>query len=195
MASSEALREWRGERCARLDAVEAVLPRVGGARARQHFTAQQMKRAYVILLAAQFQRFCADLHAECVDVMVEGVSPNLKLIVVSNFLQGRQLDKGNAQPGNLGSDFGRLGVQLWPELKRWNPRSVAFQDLLLQLNIWRNAIARDDFSATSFFPKGSNTTLRSSLVRKWRQACNQIALGMDIVMRDYVFGIKGALPW
>jgi len=154
-----------------------------------------MNRAYVILLAAQFQRFCADLHAECVDVMVQEVPSSIKVIIVSNFLQGRQLDKGNAQPGSLGSDFGRLGVQLWPELKRWNPRCAAFQELLLQLNVWRNAIAHDDFSAASFFPKGSNTTLPLSLVRRWRQACNQIAPGMDIVMRDYVFGIKGALPW
>jgi len=195
MTSSEALREWRGERSARLDAVEALLRRMGAARSRQHSASQDMNRAYVILLAAQFQRFCGDLHVECVDVMVQELPPDIKVIVVTNFLQGRQLDKGNAQPGNLGSDFGRLGVQLWPELKRWNPRCTVFQELLLQLNIWRNAIAHDDFSAASYFPKGNHTMLRLSLVRRWRQACNRLAPGMDTVMRDYVLGIKGASSW
>lgn len=194
MASSEAFREWRDERSARLNAIEEVLRRVG-AGPRRDFTTQQMNRAYVILLAAQFQRFCADLHAECVDVLVEGVPPNIKLIVVSNFLQGRHLDKGNAQPSSIGRDFGRLGIQLWPELKRWSPRIVVFQALLLQLNTWRNAVAHDDFSDTNFFPRGNNTALRLGLVRKWRRACNQIALGMDKVMRDYVSGIKGTSPW
>lgn len=194
MASSQALREWRGERSARLDAIEKVLRRVG-AGSRRDFTTQQMNPGYAILLAAQFQRYCADLHAECVGLMFEEVPSNRKRIVVSNCIQGRQLDKGNAQPGSLGNDFGRLGIQLWPELKRWNPRVAAFQTLLAQLNAWRNAIAHDDFSDAMRFPQGNSTTLQLDLVRKWRTACNRIALGLDIVMRDYILSLKGVKPW
>src|SRR5207253_149850 len=50
-------------------------------------------------------------HSECVDHLVNSLAPNtLQSIVRAEFTLNRQLDRGNAQPGSIGSDFGRLGV-------------------------------------------------------------------------------------
>jgi hypothetical protein len=68
-------------------------------------------------LAAHFQRFCRDLHTEAAEHLVATITPHqAREIVLMNLLRDRQLDRGNAQPASLGSDFGRLGMNLWRDL-------------------------------------------------------------------------------
>ena len=195
MPDSVALQEWRVIRCDRLDEIEAALQQVGGGGRGRRFTTQQMNRAYAVLLAAQFQRFCGDLHAECVAALVAAVPANINLIVRSSFLRGRLLDKGNAHAGSMGSDFGQLGIELWPSLKRQSGFNIGRQKKIEHLNKWRNAIAHDDFSDAVTFPSGRMTILRLSVVREWRQACHQLAISMDQVLKVYVHGLVGVSPW
>ena len=60
---SKALREWRNGSAAMLDEIEAAQAARGLLRGRRR-TMSRLTDAYVVLLSAQFQRFCRDLHSE-----------------------------------------------------------------------------------------------------------------------------------
>jgi hypothetical protein len=112
---SVSLQTWSSLRSAELDEIETVAVQEGGAR-RGGRAAQQLLRGYTLLLSAQFQGFGRDLHSECVDALIQSISPGpLRLIVKDEFLWNRRLDQGNPTPGNIGSDFGRLGISFWRE--------------------------------------------------------------------------------
>jgi hypothetical protein len=108
---------------------------------------------------------------------------------------GRKLDAGNPNPGNLGSDFGRL---LPTAGKFWlmvlgNPASAVIkerQEKLEELNKWRNAIAHQDWSEV-----GNSSKLRLQTVQGWRSACNMLARRFDAVMRAHLKSMTGKAPW
>src|SRR2546423_7059503 len=101
-------REWTAARSDALNEMAQAHAAVGGTQRGRRYATQQINRAYAILLASQFQGFCRDLHSECVDHLVNSLAPNtLQSIVRAEFTLNRQLDRGNAQPGSIGSDFGR----------------------------------------------------------------------------------------
>lgn len=148
-----------------------------------------------MLVAAQFQGFCTDLHAECVAAIVRGIPPSISGLATVNFRSGLAMRRGNAGPGNMGNDFERLGVSLWPDLYRMDARNRNRNAMLETLNKWRNAIAHDDFEDVRAFPQRRQTVLRLSAVRAWRSACNQIASDMDTSMRNYLTNLLGVTPW
>jgi hypothetical protein len=166
---------------------------VGGTQRGRRFATQQINRAYAILLASQFQGFCRDLHSECVDHLVSSLTPNaLQPIVRAEFTRNRQLDRGNAQPGSLGSDFGRLGVDFWTQVDGHDVGNPDRKTLLEELNSWRNAIVHQDFDPAKL---GGTTTLHLTRVRRWRRACEQLARSFDEVMRRHVQSLIGGSPW
>ena len=148
-----------------------------------------MNHAYVTLLSSQFQGFCRDLHTEAVAVIVAAVTPPVLGPIVQNVLvQGRKLDQGNPNPGNLGSDFGRLGMAFWPAVLALSG-NAAQQTELEALNVWRNAVAHQDWS------KVGNPNLRLNQVRAWRRTCRALAKHFDAAVGDHLHGLVGARPW
>lgn len=142
-----------------------------------------------MLLSSQFQGYCRDLHSEAVDFVVVNVTPSsLANVVRSTLLQGRKLDHGNPNPGNLGSDFGRLGMQLWPSVHAVDRRNVSRQRELESLNTWRNAIAHQDWTKV-----GPN--LRLGTVRAWRSVCRGLATSFDAAVAAHLTLVVGAAPW
>jgi hypothetical protein len=65
---------------------------------------------------------------------------------------------------NLGYDFAKLGVQLWPEVARIDARKDDRLAALETLSTWRNAIAHQDWSRVG-------PDLRLATVRAWRSVC------------------------
>lgn len=114
------------------------------------------------------------------------VALQLRVLLTS----GRQLDRGNAHPGALGSDFGLLGMELWPQLRARDRRIEVRHDRLEELNQWRNAIAHDDFSKF-----GLGETLRLATVTAFRSACQGLAVTMDREVAAHVGTIVGRAPW
>jgi hypothetical protein len=108
----------------------------------------------------------------------------------SLLVQNRKLDKGNANPGNIGADFNPLGLAFWEEVRRSDPRNLSRQTLLEELNAWRNAIAHQDFAKVAPTP-----FLRLSRVTRWRTACDRLASAFDDVMRSHIQSIAGLAPW
>jgi hypothetical protein len=115
----------------------------------------------------------------------------MRPIVRAELTRDRKLDRGNANPGNLGSDFNRLGLDFWDEVKTLSARNSARNRTLEMLNEWRNAIAHQHFDPS----KLRTSRLGLAQVRIWRKVCNGLARDFDIVMRNHVSSVTGSSPW
>jgi hypothetical protein len=190
---SRALRVWRSDALRALDEIEAAHRAVGGTGRGRRYATQQINQAYVVLLLSQFQRFCRDLHEECVEHLVrQSALKPYEGILIPLMVAGRKLDAGNPNPGNIGSDFGRLGIAFWRDLRLSNPRNEGRQLALESLNRWRNAIAHQDFRSREL---GGRRTVRMQEIRRWRSACERLAVDIERLMYVYLLGVTGSAPW
>jgi hypothetical protein len=188
---STAYHDWRTARAVALNEVAQAHAAVGGTRRGRRYATQQINQAYAVLLASQFQGFCRQLHSESVEHLVKAMPPPLQKVVRDEFKWGRQLDRGNATPGTIGADFGRLGVEFWTEVDRVDARNPNRRMVLDRLNVWRNAIAHQDFDPA----KLGGTTLHLARVRRWRIACHHLARAFDEVMLRHLSSLTGSPPW
>ena len=134
MMSSKSYQRWRTTRKDELDKIEHAHAAVGVTGRGRWYATQQVNQAYVILLASHFQGFCRDLHDESVAFLVGLITPtSLRPIIDDDLTWNRQLDKGNAQPGSIGADFGRLGIKIWERVQLYDPQG-GFQRQLDELN-------------------------------------------------------------
>ena len=191
---SKSLAKWRGNRSEDLDEIERAHAAVGGSSRGRRFATQQINRAYAVLLASQFQGFCRDLHSECVDHIMAALAPTaaLRTIIESELTRGRKLDSGNAQPGNLGEDFKRLGIDLWDEIYKLDNSNKARNALLETLNRWRNAIVHQALDPSKL---GGTTMLRLNEVRRWRVTCDRLATAFDEALCNHLQALTGTSPW
>jgi hypothetical protein len=191
---SLALLDWLGRRAAALEEIEHAHRSVGGRGPGRRFVTQQINQAYAVLLSSQFQGFCRDLHTDCADhLLVSVVSPVLLATYRENLLFGRKLDTGNPNPGNIGSDFNRLGLSFWPTVEADHPRNPNRRQVLDTLNRWRNAIAHNAFAPDMY--RGSHPSLQLSEVQYYRRACDGLARSFDRVMRAHLLAATGVAPW
>src|SRR3954447_4959617 len=103
---SASLLVWRKKRNVALDEIEGAHHSVGGKGPGRRYATQQINHAYAVLLSSQFQGFCRELHRECVDCLVQLMSPvGLRDAFERALVLNRELDFGNPNPGNIGSDF------------------------------------------------------------------------------------------
>lgn len=189
---SHSLRKWTAERLPALRELDLARRGLAGSERGRRFAIRQIHESYVVLLASHFQGFCRDLHDECAAAFVrsapEGVLRNGFHAVM---ILGRKLDGGNANPGNIGSDFARFGLAFWPTLLKVGERNEAWQKSLDAMNAWRNAVTHQQFDPT----KLGGTTLRLPLLREWRGACDGLASAFDAVMRSHLETVNGSAPW
>jgi hypothetical protein len=189
---SNSYRRWGKARAGELDQMENAHASVGGTGRGRRYATGQINHAYAVLLASQFQGFCRDLHSESAALLADCLEPkSMRPIVRTELTRDRKLDKGNANPGTLGEDLGRLGIEFWDELKAFNVRNSERNKALEMLNRWRNAIAHQDFDLA----KLGNTKCDLAQVRKWRQACNRLAGAFDRVMKNHIYFVTGESPW
>jgi hypothetical protein len=177
-----------------LDEIERAHAAVGGRSGGRRFATQQINRAYAVLLTSQFQGFCRDLHSECVDHVMTALAPTaaMHVIIKSELTRGRKLDSGNAQPGSLGEDFKRLGIDLWDEVYKLDTLNKARNQMLENLNKWRNAIVHQTLDPSKL---GGTTVLRLNEVRRWRVTCECLATSFDEALRAHLLGLTGTSPW
>jgi hypothetical protein len=186
--------DWRSSRAKALNEIASGHAAVSGTRRGRRFNTQQFIQAYAVLLAAQFQGFCRDLHSECVDHLIRAIvsPPVVWPLVRDEFTRDRKLDRGNAQPSSLSADFNRLGIDFWNQVKAHDPKNTTRMSLLEGLNHWRNAIAHQDFDKAKL---GGTTVLRLEQVRRWRAACDRLARSFDDVLRGHLLVLTGSSPW
>jgi hypothetical protein len=188
------LQEWFAERAATLDDIENAHHAVRGSGPGARAATQQINQAYVVLLVAQFQGFCRDLHSECAEFLVAPVAdPELREVLRDSLVFGRKIDRGNPNAGNLGSDFNRLGLTFWPLVNAHRTRNPVRRSMLEELNDWRNAIAHQNFTGAML--RAGRPYLTLLQVRAWRRACDGLAHSFDEVLRAHLRALTGVAPW
>ncbi len=191
---SLSLQRWFAERAVALDDIASAHRSVRGSGPGARAATQQVNQAYAVLLAAQFQGFCRDLHSECADYFVVPVAdPDLREMLRRNLLFARKIDRGNPNRGNLGSDFNRFSLAFWPLVDVDRPQNPARKIALEELNDWRNAIAHQDFPAAML--KAGRPSLTLAQVQTWRKACDGLTRSFDNVLHSHLQTLTGAVPW
>lgn len=197
--SSAALTDWQSVRRARVAELLDAHRQVGGAGPGRRWTTQQINRSLVLSLAGEFQGFCRHLHDLAVEHFVaESSVGNHALANVQRALltSNRDLDRGNANPGNLGKDFGRFGLVLWDTIKLVEPNSgPGWNSGLAALNEARNAIAHaQDGPLVVLRSRGYPIIMKT--INTWRRSLDGLALTMDDVVADYLDGLfSTGRPW
>ena len=189
---SNSHQRWTAERSEALDEIENAHASVGGTGPGRRYATQQINQAYAVLLSSQFQGFCRDLHSECAESLLAAMPARLRDVVNVQFSWGRALDRGNPNPGNIGSDFNRFGLAFWTAVLADHQHNDRRREYLDALNAWRNAISHQDFDPERL---GGTTVLHLATVRQWRNSLNGLATSFDNVMGAYLGGLLGAPPW
>ncbi len=190
---SNALLAWQTDRVPRLTNVEADCLHLVALHPTAPNRVQEYIRAYAVLLSAEFQGFCRDLHTECADALVAAVSPmGTQMVLRLACLSGRKLDTGNPSPSNLGADFARFGFDFWTAVLAADPAHAARRHRLAELNAWRNAIAHHDYDPAEL---GGTTTLTVPQVQGWRAHCDAFAVTFDAILRNHLQTTTGVGPW
>jgi hypothetical protein len=191
--SSRALHRWKNEGQQALDEIEAAHRSLGGKGPGRRYATKQINQAYTVLLTSQFQKFCRDLHSEGIKHLTKGSPSDPRYAILEiRLIEARKLDTGNPNPGNLGSDFGRFGMDFWDMVRAHNPRNIGRQRQLSLLNEWRNAIAHQNFEVPTL--KG-RSNIRLAEVRAWRATCNALAASFDAVVKVHIGAIIGRARW
>ena len=190
---SAAFAWWRTAARVSLDQIAAAHTAVEGAGPGRRYATQYLNQAYAVLLASVFQRYCRELHSQAAAVFAANVTPvAMQTIVLRRLTENRALDSKNANPGTLGNDFNRLGLSFWDDVTRYHPANHRRQQKLEELNLWRNAIAHQDFTD----PRLNNRqTIQLREVVQWRSACNGLVSSFDAVVADHLLLLTGAAPW
>lgn len=157
---SQALNDWLSTRTGALDGVFGALRALPRSKQVQRAAVQNLSRSYTVMLSAEFQGFCKDLHRECAEHFVSLVPEAIRDVVRQQFLAHRLLDRGDPNPGNIGADFNRLGLKLFDEARQEDTRTPDWRASLDELNEWRNAVAHNDYST-----RRQRTTYRGSVTR------------------------------
>lgn len=195
---SNALSVWHTTRTERLDELLAAHGTVGGTGRGRRWRTEELNSALILRLAAEFQGFARDLHDIAADTFAMWASPTNAAVqdAIRNLLrENRQLDRGNAQPSALGSDFGRFGFQLWPALAGRTRRSDVFNQSLERLNTARNGIAHaDDAKLAELAADGFPIILAT--FRRWRGHLDALAGNLDAEVAARLGSLFGQpQPW
>lgn len=198
--ASKALQKWGTDRAEALDRMEKVHAAVtGGLRGRPR-DVTELNHALFLRLAGEVQGFCRDLHDESIEALCTPAQvplQNLRDTFRLALLTGRKLDSGNAGAGNIGSDWTKLGMLLWPDLKAVYPSRVRgaadWNDRLTWLNNARNGIAHNDVTKIASAQSEHPLTLRTFRVMRGR--FGKLADGMDKVTGAYLGAATGFWPW
>ena len=85
-----------------------------------------------------------------------------------------------------------FGLDLWDAVRRGGLLNRRRQQHLEDLNVWRNAIAHQDFTDRRL---GGRTAALLGDVQTWRRACEALAMEFDAVVGAHLATILGANPW
>ena len=113
---SQSLTHWNERAAIALDRMEEAHRAVGGTGRGRRYATQQINQSYLMLVSSHFQQFCRSLHSEAAGRLTSSLGPALRPIMFTALTVGRKLDQGNPNPGNLGADFGRLGMNFWDDV-------------------------------------------------------------------------------
>ena len=187
---------WDIESTARLNELERVHTVVRGPGPGRRWYTEQLNRSLFVALVAQFQVYCRNLHDEAVDVYLSPIGAPHAEHLRSLLTQGRQLHRQNPRRSVLGSDFGRLGIEIVPILSASGRQATRDLDNLDLLVDFRNAIVHGDEDAIRGGTNGGhiNATLRS--YKQFRGTIARLVSTMDTVVSSHLSTeLQISAPW
>src|SRR5687768_10305676 len=102
--ASVSLQRWQSDRATSFNEIEEAHRSIGGSGPGRRYATQQINQAYAVLLSAQFQAYCRDLHTEGLIALTQVIQPvALRPLIQDEFSLFRRLDRGNPTPGNIGA--------------------------------------------------------------------------------------------
>ncbi len=140
-----------------------------------------LNEALLLRLAAEFQGFARDLHEQACDTFASWIAPSnptVQRVVRKQLANGRELERGNAHPGSIGSDFGRFGFDVWPTLAMQDSHTERHNRTLQLLNDARNGIAHAD-EPKLLKLRAEGFPLVLSTYRSWRRDLDGLAANLD----------------
>lgn len=196
---SKALAKWQTVRQHELDELLAAHAKVGGSGPGRRYATEQLNHAYLVAVAAQFQGFCRDLHSEAVSALA-AAAPKLQTILLVTLTRNRRLDQGNATEGSIAEDFGRIGMEkFWDRVAANGGVALtkARRKRLDQMNLWRNAIAHDNFEQNQSRLDRLDGHLRPRLAeaKRCRTACRLLAVQIEGAVAFFLTQVVGSSPW
>ncbi|MDA8038247.1 MAG: hypothetical protein M0Z69_03635 [Actinomycetota bacterium] len=194
--ASVAKGEWDTTAKERLDELEAIHTRAHGAKRGRRWGTEQLNRSLFVVLLAQFQTYCRDLHDEAVDVYVAAGNPHQQATLRKFVTQNRDLDKKNARPAALGSDFGRFGIELVPKLKALGQATADALNGLDLLVDFRNAVAHGNESSVAATVATGQIKATLASYRAHRRTLDQVVGTMDqVVASELANELRIPRPW
>jgi hypothetical protein len=195
---SSALGSWKSDRATRLDRLLAAHKHVRVTNSGRRWVTDELNHSLILRLASEFQGFARQLHDDTSEAVVAALAPGnttLQTSLLSPYVNGRRLDRGNADPDALHHDFRFFGMELWSELNRRYPRRAPrWHQHLRVLNTARNGLAHDDEQRIRQVLSGG-WLLTLPFIHRWRIALDGLATGMDHVTGHYVHRTLGVRPW
>jgi hypothetical protein len=193
--ASAALTSWHSGAAISLGEVLTAHRRLGGTGPGKRGLTE-INYAYATRLAAHFQGFTRALHSEAAAAIAAGIGDlNLRIVVQQQLTQGRALDKGNANAGNIGSDFGRFGFKVWDVIAAHRVANAGRKTKLDQLLEWRNGIAHDDLERRRVAGLLVPDRMTLKACTTWKSALDNLALSFDHVVADQVENLGAPRPW
>jgi hypothetical protein len=184
---STSLLQWRNDRMPRLAELDAQCAACIALAPAHPNLVEENLRGYVLLLSAHFQGFCRDLHTESAQTIVLRVRPSLQMLIQSQFINNRRLDRGNPNLQNLQEDFERFEFRL--DLAGADPANPARLTELGLLSAWRNVAAHHGTIPTNL------PALSLPLLRRWRNSCDGLATSLHAIMYNELRRILRRVPW
>ncbi len=195
---SNALLDWKTDRATRLDRLLAAHRTVRGANSGRRWITDELNHSLILRLASEFQGFARDLHDDTSRALVAALAPGnpgYQASLRRPYQARRRLDRGNADPDALRSDFELFDMNLWIELKqRYPSRAPKWREQLTMLNAARNGLAHDDGQRIGQV-RANGWLLTLPFIHRWRIALDGLATGMDHVIGLYVHRTFGVQPW
>jgi hypothetical protein len=190
VTTSRALAVWKSDRSLALDEFEEIHKSLASKTSGIRIARLQINQAYALMLSGQFQGFCRDLHIEAIDHFSGLIQPQpLEGVIQLLMKEGRKLDSGNPNPGNLGSDFNRFGLKFWDEVLAYSPSMKGHKIELEVFNGYRNEIAHQKFNL------GKPIAITHSQVKAWRKSCDVLATAFDATLGSHLMKMTSIAPW
>ncbi len=189
---SASFMRWETERVAILEELDQVCKIVGRSRSTTRPSTQRIAEAAVVLLFAQFQAFCRDLHSECADLLVPpDLSNEWKAVVKTSFVLNRKLDSSNPALSNIREDFKRFGLDLISEAQRIEPAAFPkLEGAFAKLVQYRNAVAHHDYRKIDL----NIIRLDQNFAVQSRLMCSNLARLFDSIAINHIESLTNQRP-
>ena len=194
--SSSARDFWDTKSTERLGELETIHQRIRGlGRGRRWYTTE-LNRSLFVALVAQFQSYCRNLHDEAVSVYLSEADPRTVPVLRAHMTKQRQLDTKNPRGGALGSDFAKVGLDLYPALKAsgaWVKEDLKRLEVLVD---FRNAVSHGKESEIAKLTAGGEIRATLAVLPQYRKTVERLVIKMDIVVAQELSNLlEIQSPW